>query len=104
MKNIRLSLSENYQVLEVTLSIYLNRRVFVMVCQPAHGKPYKEPTITVEGQRLQAVAKFTTLEAHCLELCTLMMKSLPRLSKLEQHLADYEEVFGIEVESDLTQS
>ena len=30
MKNIRLFLSENYQVLEVKLSIYLNRRVFVM--------------------------------------------------------------------------
>ena len=30
------------------------------------------------------------------------MKSMPRLPKLVQHLADYEEVFGIEVESDLT--
>ena len=30
MKNIKLFLSENYQVLEVKLSIYLNRRVFVM--------------------------------------------------------------------------
>ena len=30
MKNIRLFLSEKYQVLEVKLSIYLNRRVFVM--------------------------------------------------------------------------
>ena len=30
MKNVRLFLSENYQVWEVKLSIYLNRRVFVM--------------------------------------------------------------------------
>ena len=68
--------------------------------QPAPGKPYKEPTITVKGQRLQVVDKFT-LEAHCLELCTLMMKSMLELSKLVQHLAGYVKVFGTEVESDL---
>ena len=32
------------------------------------------------------------------------MKSMPGLPKLVQHLAEYVEVFGIEVESDLTQS
>ena len=32
-----------------------------VVYQPAPGKPYKEPTITVEGQRLQVVDKFTYL-------------------------------------------
>ena len=32
-----------------------------VVCQPAPGKPYKEPTITVKGQRLQVVDKFTYL-------------------------------------------
>ena len=32
-----------------------------MVYQPAPGKPYKEPTITVKGQRLQIVDKFTYL-------------------------------------------
>ena len=31
MKNIRLCLSENFQFLEVKFSIYLNRRVFVMI-------------------------------------------------------------------------
>ena len=30
MKNIRFFLSENFQFLEVKVSIYLNRRVFVM--------------------------------------------------------------------------
>ena len=30
-----------------------------MVYQPAPGKPYKESTITVKGQRLQVVDKFT---------------------------------------------
>ena len=39
-----------------------------------------------------------------LELCTLMMKPMSGLPKLVQHLADYVAVFGIEVESDLTQS
>ena len=29
--------------------------------QPLQGKPYKEPTITVKGQRLQVVDKFTYL-------------------------------------------
>ena len=32
-----------------------------LVYQPAPGKPYKEPTITVKGQRLQVVDKFTYL-------------------------------------------
>ena len=32
-----------------------------IVYQPTHGKPYKEPTITVKGQRLQMVDKFTYL-------------------------------------------
>ena len=46
-----------------------------------------------------------TLEAHCQESCTLMMKSMSGLPKIVQHLADYVVVFGgIEVESGLTQS
>ena len=32
-----------------------------MVQAPAPGKPYKEPIITVKGQRLQVVDKFTYL-------------------------------------------
>ena len=32
-----------------------------VVHQPAPGKPYSEPTITVNGQKLQAVDKFTYL-------------------------------------------
>ena len=31
MKNIRIFLSENFQFLVVTLSIYLNRRIFIML-------------------------------------------------------------------------
>ena len=33
MKNIRIFVSENFQFLEVKVSIYLNRRVFVMCGQ-----------------------------------------------------------------------
>ena len=32
-----------------------------VVYQPAPGKPYKEPTITMKGQRMQVVDKFTYL-------------------------------------------
>ena len=74
-----------------------------VVYQPAPGKPYKEPTITVKGQRLQVVDKFSYLGAHCLELC-ILMKSMLGLTKLVQHLAGYVEIFGTEVASDLTQS
>ena len=34
-----------------------------VVYQPAPGKPYKAPTVTVKGQRLQVVDKFTYLES-----------------------------------------
>ena len=34
-----------------------------VVYQPAPGKPYTKPTITVKGQRLQVVDKFTYLES-----------------------------------------
>ena len=35
MKNIRAFLSENFQFLEVKFSVYLNRRVFVMLLNAA---------------------------------------------------------------------
>ena len=44
------------------------------------------------------------MEAHCQESCTLIMKLMTGLPKPVQHLADYVVVFGIEVESGLTQS
>ena len=93
--------SDSCDSYDLTISIKKTEAVY----QPASGKHYKEPTITVEGQRLQEVDKFTYIaEAHCQESCTLMMKLMPGLPKLVQHLADYVVVFGIEVESGLTQS
>ena len=44
------------------------------------------------------------MKARCLELCMLMMNSTPGLPKVVKHFADYVEVFGNEVESDLKQS
>ena len=60
--------------------------------------------LQVKGQRLQVVDKFTYLGSTLSRVCTLMMKSMLELTKLVQHLAGYVEVFGTEVESDLTQS
>ena len=45
---------DNY---DLTISIKKTEVVY----QPAPGKPYKEPTIAVKGQRLQVVGKFTYL-------------------------------------------
>ena len=44
---------DNYD-LTLTISIKIE-----VVYQPAPRKPYNEPTITVKGQRLQVVDKFT---------------------------------------------
>ena len=42
---------------DLTISIKKTEVVY----QPAPGKPFKEPTIIVKGQRLQVVDKFTCL-------------------------------------------
>ena len=47
----------SYESYDLTISIKKTEVVY----QPAPGKPYKEPTITVKGQRLQVVDKFTYL-------------------------------------------
>ena len=52
-----------------------------VVHQPAPGKPYSEPTITVNGQKLQVVDKFTYLGSLSPEQCTLMMRSQPELRR-----------------------
>ena len=52
---------ENAKCDSYELTISLKKTV---VCQPAPGKPYKKPTITVKGQRLQVVDAFTYLVVH----------------------------------------
>ena len=49
--------SDSCDSYDLTISIKKTEVVY----QPAPGKPYKEPTITVKGQRLQMVDKFTYL-------------------------------------------
>ena len=49
--------SDSCDSYDLTISIKKTEVVY----QSAPGKPYKEPTITVKGQRLQVVAKFTYL-------------------------------------------
>ena len=51
-----------------------------VVHQPAPGKPYSEPTITVNGQKLQVVDTFI-LEALSPEQCTLMTRLQPELRR-----------------------
>ena len=49
--------SDSCDSYDLTISIKKTEVVY----QPAPGKPYKEPTITVKGLRLQVVDKFTYL-------------------------------------------
>ena len=49
--------SDSCDSYDLTISIKKTEEVH----QPAPGKPYKEPTFTVKGQRLQVVDKFTYL-------------------------------------------
>ena len=92
--------SDSCDSYDLTISIKKTKVVY----QPAPGKPYKEPTITVKGQRLQVVDKFTYHESILSRVVYIDDKSMLGLPKLVQHLANYVEVFGIEVESNLTQS
>ena len=52
--------SDSYDSYDFTIGIKKTE----MVYQPAPGKPYKKPTITVKAQRLQVVDKFTYLWKH----------------------------------------
>ena len=53
----RRKVSDSCDSFDLTISIKMTE----MVYQPTPDKPYKEPTITVTGQRLQVVDKFTYL-------------------------------------------
>ena len=92
--------SDSYDNYDLTISIKKTEVVY----QPAHGKPYKEPTITVKGQRLQVVDKFTYLGSPLTRVVHIDDEVNARIAKASEHLADYVVVFGIEVESGLTQS
>ena len=77
------------------------------VHQPAPGKPYIEPTISVNGQR-QVVDKFTYLGrtlSRAVHTCIiLMMRSLPELQKPVWLSEDSVQMYVSEMESSLTPS
>ena len=52
-----------------------------VVHQPAPGKPYSEPTITVNGQNFKLLINSPILEALSPEQCTLMMRLQPELRR-----------------------
>ena len=75
-----------------------------VVYQPAPGNPYMEPTITVKGQRLQVVDKFTYLGNTLSGVVHIDDEVNARIAKASAAFCRLLEVFGTEVESDLTQS
>ena len=80
-----------------------------IVNQPAPGKLYSEPTITVmtmtvNGQKLQVVDKFTYLGALSPEQCSLMIRLQPELQKSVYYLTYFAHMSGNEMKSDLTLS
>ena len=71
------------------------------VHQPAPGKPYNEPTITVNGQKLKVVDKKFTYLGSTLskKQCTLIMRSLPELQNPVWHSDDSMQMSGSAMES-----
>ena len=51
-------MSKACDIFQLTIS---TKKKTEVVHQPTPGKPYSEPTITVNGQKLQVVDKFTYL-------------------------------------------
>ena len=60
MKN-KVFLSENFQFLEMKFSIYLNRRVFVMICNFDFLSLYTRDILRVTGILLNDTFKFFSL-------------------------------------------
>ena len=66
------------------------------VHQPAPGKPYNEPTITVDGQKLKVVDKFTYLGSTLFR--EVHTESLPESQKPVWLLEDSVQICGSEME------
>ena len=83
---------------DLTISIKKTEVVY----KPAPGKPYQEPTITSRTAKM--VDKFTYLGSTLSRVVHIDDEVNARIAKASAALAGYVEVFGTEVESDLTQS
>ena len=85
---------------DLTISIKKTEVVY----QPAPGKPYKEPTITVKGQRLKVVDKFTYLGSALSRVVQIDDEVNARIAKASAAFGRLRGSIWTEVESDLTQS
>ena len=78
-----------------------------VVHQPAPGKPYNEPTITVNGQKLKVVDKFTYLGStlsRAVHIDEEVTRILPESQKPVWHSEDSVQMSGSEMEPSLTPS
>ena len=75
-----------------------------VILQSAPGKPYKEPTITVKGQRLQVVDKFTYLGSTLSRHVHIENEVNARIAKAGAAFGRLRGSIWDEVESDLTQN
>ena len=66
--------------------------------QPALGKPYSEPTITLNGDKLQVVDNFANLS----RIVQIDDKVAGRTTKASVVLVDFVQMSGSEMESDFT--
>lgn len=85
------------------LTISIKRLTLKVVYQPAPGKPYKEPTITVKCQILQVVEKFPYLGSTLSRAVHIDDEVNAKIVKASAAFG-YVVVFGIEVESGLSRS
>ena len=75
-----------------------------VVHQPAPGKPYNEPTITVNGQKLKVVDKFTYLGSTLSRAVHIDDEITARIAKASVASDDSVQMSGSEMESSLTPS
>ena len=85
--------SDSCDSYDLTISIKKTEVVY----QPAPGKPYKEPTITLKGQRLQVVDNFSYLGSTLSRVVRINDEVNARIGKASGRLLDRRA-------SDLTQS
>ena len=85
-------------------ALTINIKKTEVVYQPAPDKLFKEPTITVKGQRLQVLDKFSYLGSTLSRVVHIDDEVNARIAKASAAFDDYVVVFGIKVESGLIQS
>ena len=66
MKNIRVFLYQNFQLLEVKFSIYFNRRVFVIICRNSRttGTNPHQSVPSVTSQHVASSQTGTSVEMY----------------------------------------